>query len=403
LKIAGAHLFPICLPFARGFANAQGVVTERRGTLVRFVSDTGEVGWGEASPYPGFGLESLEASRAALASAAGVLLGSDVVIGDELTARVAELTKSSTCARAAIETALLDLWARTRQQPLFEFLTPERVQPRPRIECNALLTGDELDSLESAARFEIAKGTRTFKLKVGARDLDRDLARVAKLRDVVGPGAKIRLDANQGYDPGYAETGNANPSHENGGVARTRVPENCVDALFALESFARYRIEYLEQPLAAAALDAMGMLREKSPILLAADESATCEEDALRVIDAAAADVIVIKPSALGGPVASLRVARAARKAGLAVVVTSLLDSAVGVAAARQVAVAIASEGALPACGLATDGLFARDVASLEAPVRGWLASTQSPGLGIEMDESRVRKCLAGNVLDLSA
>ena len=385
LKIIGAQLYPICLPLAKAVTNAQARVTERRGTLVRLVSDSGEAGWGEASPYPGFGLESLEASRSVLADAAAALIGSDVARLDELQARVTQLTMSSGCARAAVETAVLDLWARAERKPMFELLTPEHGAAPRMIECNALVTGDELDALERAARTELANGFGSFKLKLGALDLERDLARVARLREVVGPSAKIRLDANQGYGQGVA-----------------RDIDGMSDALAALESFACHQIEYLEQPLAADALETMAALCKNSPVPLAADESVVTETDALRVIEAGAADLLVIKPSALGGPSASLRVARAARQAGVGVVVTSLLDSAVGVSAAHQVAIAIASEGALPACGLATGGLLARDVALLEPPVRGCLPHPTRAGLGIEMDESRVRKLLAAPVMDLS-
>lgn len=385
MKIIGAQLFPIRLPFTKAIGNAQGIVEERRGTLLRLAVDSGAAGggriegWGEASPYPGFGLESLNGSRTVLASAARELLGNEIAAGAraELGSRIIELTMSSSCARAALETAVLDVLAKTKRQPLFELLGSTNARdPLPlEIECNALVTGDDLDTLERSARTEHANGFRSFKLKVAATTLERDLARVARLREVVGADAEIRLDANQGYSKG--------------------------DALPALEAFARYRIEYLEQPLAAPLLRDMAELREKSPVPLAADEAAVTEADALRVIDAGAADLIVIKPSALGGPSASLRIAVAARRAGLRVVVTSLLDSAIGVSAAHHVAIAIASQGELPACGLATGALLARDVADFESPVAGCLPYPELPGLGVEMDESRVRRCSDGPIVDL--
>lgn len=377
MKISCAHLFPIRLPLRRSLTSARGVLTHREGTLVRLSSDRGEVGWGEASPYPGFGLESLTESRLALERSARALVGRELEPWDELVSQVGASTKTSPCARAAAETAVLDLSARTNHVPLCELLSRGRKPPVQAIACNALVTDDELDDLESAARVQWKHGFRTFKLKVGAADLDRDLARVARLREAVGPDASIRLDANQAF-----------------GVEQ---------ALRALESFADYRIEYLEQPLAAAAIEAMAELRRKSPIPLAADESAVCEADALRVVAAGAADVIVIKPSAAGGPLASLRIARAARRARIRVVVTSLLDSAVAVSAAHQVAAAIAREGALPACGLATSGLFERDVARLEPVVGGCLPLPTGAGLGIEIDESLLRSCLAGPVVEFSA
>ncbi|MCP4039778.1 MAG: o-succinylbenzoate synthase [bacterium] len=369
-------MFPIRLPLRKPFANARGVLTERRGLLVRLLADTGEIGWGESSPYPGFGLESLAQSRLALEDAARALLGREVEQIDELLARVAAVTAASPSARGAAETAVADLAARGDRLPLARLLSPTGGYSVRAIACNALLLGDELAALERAARSGWANGYRTFKLKVGVGDRGLDLARVARVREVLGPEASIRLDANGVFDE--------------------------EQALRAVEGFARHEIEYLEQPLAASRVESMAKLRRRSPVPLAADEAAVCEADALRVIDAGAADVIVVKPSAAGGPLASLRIARAARRAGLSVVVTSLLDSAVGVAAALQVAAAIGSEGALPACGLATSGLFERDVARLDPTVRGCLPLPTGCGSGIEVDESLLRRCLDGPVVELS-
>jgi o-succinylbenzoate synthase len=296
---------------------------------------------------------------------------------EEMVAEIDKLTSASSSARAALESAALDLAARSEGVPLFALLSSREAGPPREIECNALVVGNRLDDLERSARAAVRDGFRTFKLKWGVADFDHDLARVAFLRELVGSEAKIRLDANQSMTPN--------------------------DALRVIEQIACNDIEYVEQPLPATDLFAMTELRKKSPIPLAADESAVGEADALRVIDAAAADVIVIKPSAAGGPLASLRIARAARRAGLEVVVTSLLDSAVGVSTAHHVALAISREGLLPACGLATQDLFDCDVARLDPIVRGHFTLPTGAGLGIKVDEARLCDLTSGPILDLSA
>jgi o-succinylbenzoate synthase len=349
---------------------------EREGTLIRLRTDSGFVGWGEASPYPGFGLETVGQSRAILGRVANELCGFEIDRSSDWISAVGVATEGSPMARAAAETAMLDIVAREKGSPLRELLAPPPTFARDSISCNALVVGSDLADLAVSARAALSKGFRTFKLKVGVFDLDVELSRVACLRDVVGSEALIRLDANQAYEP--------------------------ESALDAIEGFARHNIEYLEQPVAAHALEAMSTLREKSPIPLAADESVMTEADAAHVIDAGAADVIVIKPSVLGGPLASLRIARAARRSGLQVVVTSLLDSVVAVSAAREVAGAIAAEGELPACGLATSSLFERDVMPIELGADGGLKLSREPGLGIDLQEDVLRSCLSGPVLDFS-
>lgn len=370
MRITRAQLVPIRLPLIRPVTGAHGIVAAREGTLVRLETDVGLVGCGEASPYPGFGGETTASARTALATQARVLIGCDVEEGISLE------PSSSPTVSSAIETALLELVAKQRGVPLCELLVPKSGSADRMIACNALVSGDDPEEVASIARSAKARGFETFKLKIGALTLERDRIRIAALRELVGGNSKIRLDANQAYREGEAQE--------------------------ALETFAPYDIEYLEQPVAAEDLDLMATLRRTSHIPLAADEAALGETDVRRVIEAEAADVVVIKPSLAGGPRVALRIARAVRAAGLDVVVTSIVDSAVGVAAALHAAAAIASEGELRACGLATQELFELDVASLGAPIEGSMRVPQGVGLGIEEDPAMLSKCKADPVAEIS-
>jgi O-succinylbenzoate synthase len=174
-------------------------------------------------------------------------------------------------------------------------------------------------------------GCRTAKVKVaeaGQSDAD-DIARVEAVRDAIGPAGRIRVDANGAWDVGHA--------------ARM------------LAALAPFGLEYAEQP--CASLAELAELRRRVGVPLAADESIRRAEDPLAVRAAGAADIVVLKVQPLGGVRAALRVAAAC---GLPVVVSSAVESSVGLAAGVALAAALPE---LPYdCGLATMSLLAGDI-----------------------------------------
>jgi O-succinylbenzoate synthase len=184
---------------------------------------------------------------------------------------------------------------------------------------------------ERARQIVAASGCRTAKVKVAERGQDgaEDIDRVAAVRDALGPDGRIRVDANGGWDVPTA----------------TRM----------LRALDRYSLEYAEQP--CATLGELAELRRFIDIPVAADESVRKAEDPLRVRAAGAADIVMVKVQPLGGVRSALAVAEAC---GLPVVVSSAVDTSVGLAAG--VALAAALPGLPYACGLATMSLLAGDV-----------------------------------------
>jgi len=131
----------------------------------------------------------------------------------------------------------------------------------------------------------------------------------------------------------------------------------------------------------ASQVDALARLRELGAVPIAADEAVASAADVSRVVGSGAADVVVLKPAVLGGPRVAVQAARAALEAGCGVVVTSLIDSAIGVTAAAHVAAALPS--GRPADGLATGGLLDADVASGPVVAAGCMRLPDGPGLGL--------------------
>jgi O-succinylbenzoate synthase len=183
------------------------------------------------------------------------------------------------------------------------------------------------------ARFD---GCRTAKVKVAERGqtLADDVARVQAVRTLMGPEGRVRVDANGGWNVDEAER--------------------------ALHALADCDLEYVEQP--CATIDELAELRTRIArwdIPIAADESVRKAADPLAVARAGAADVIVIKAQPLGGVHRALQIVA---EAGLPAVVSSALDTSVGLAMGAALA------AALPDlefdCGLGTASLFTADVAA---------------------------------------
>ena len=224
-------------------------------------------------------------------------------------------------------------------------------------------------------RSSTASGCRTAKVKVAERGqtLADDLARCEAVRDALGPDGRLRVDANGGWDLATAER--------------------------SVRALDRFDLEYVEQPCASvedlAALR-VRLARAGRPVPVAADESIRRAEDPYRVVALDAADVAVLKVAPLGGVRAALEVAE---RIGLPVVVSSALETSVGLAAGVALAAALPE---LPyACGLATLGLLADDVVT--EPLRPVAGDAARPGghgrrgpAGRAPDGARRRGLLAG-------
>ncbi|MGW6423405.1 o-succinylbenzoate synthase [Nocardia sp. NPDC055053] len=230
---------------------------------------------------------------------------------------------------------------------------PAPVRDRVPVNC----TVPAVDA-ERAGRIVRESGCATAKVKVADHpgSLSEDLARVAAVREAIGVGGAVRVDANAVWDVATAVRYIGEIDRAAGGL------------------------EYVEQP--CRTVEELAEVRRRVSVPIAADESIRRAEDPLRVAVAGAADVAVLKCTPLGGVRRALAVAEAA---GLPAVVSSALETSVGLAA--QIALA----GALPqlefACGLGTLALFEGDlVAESLLPVNGWLtvptaAPEPDPGL----------------------
>lgn len=216
---------------------------------------------------------------------------------------------------------------------------PTPVRDRIPVNCTVPAVGPE-----QAADIVRRSGCTTAKVKVAetGQTLADDLTRVEAVRDALGPGGRLRIDANGAW--------------------------SVDDAVVAIRTLdAENDLEYVEQP--CAAVEELAAVRRLVDVPIAADESIRRADDPLRVARLEAADVAVLKVQPLGGVHACLRIAE---DIGLPVVVSSAVETSVGLAAGLALAAALPE---LPfACGLGTTSLLDGDVvAEPLVPVDGHL------------------------------
>ncbi len=204
---------------------------------------------------------------------------------------------------------------------------PAPVRDAVPVNCTVPAVGPEA----AAQVVRRSAGCRTAKVKVAepGQSLADDLARVEAVRDVLGPSGRVRVDANGAW--------------------------SLDEAVRALRELDRFDLEYAEQP--CASVEELAALRRRVDVPIAADESIRRSDDPLRVAALQAADVAVLKVQPLGGVRACLAIAE---RIGLPVVVSSALETSVGIAAGVALAAALPE---LPyACGLGTVAMLERDV-----------------------------------------
>jgi L-alanine-DL-glutamate epimerase-like enolase superfamily enzyme len=357
VPVAGLSALRVRVPFRRPFATATGMWLHREAWIVLLEGADGRLGLGEAVLEP----DATEVEETILARAIRETTGR-AREGDLPDAEELELLGGPGRAfRAALDAARLDLAIAPDAVPVPVNGTIGFAAPREGAE---------------AALQAIEAGFRTLKLKAGAERETEDLvARVRAIRQAVGPEIRLRLDVNGAWDLPTAED--------------------------RLEAVARFDVEYVEQPLAADDTAGAAELRRRVAVPVAADEAVYSPAGARSVLAAEAADVLVVKPARVGGPVAVAEIAAAAHARGVPVVLSTLFETGIGVAAARAAAAALpairwrGAAGALPH-GLATAGLLEHDL--LRAPLiveEGRLAAPGgegTAGLGIALDDRVLRR-----------
>ena len=359
MRFESLQVVPYALPFREPYVTARGELRRRELLLVRLRAD-GLEGLGEAVPLALRGGPDLEQIAWELEELCRPALAETEIDPARIWSTLALCRNrgASLQTTAAVDIALHDLAGKAVGAPVWRLLGAESAGS---VRCNATLPAANPAHLRRLTEQWAADGFDTFKLKAG---MPGDVRQVELVREIAGPKARIRVDANEAWSM-----------------------DDAVERLRAME---RHTIELAEQPVAG--LEAMAALRKRIRVRLAADESLVSARDARRAVELAACEMGTVKLAKSGGILAAIEIAEL-----LPIYISSALDGPVGIAAAAHAAHALSS---LPgpsgpgsgdagvAHGLATARLLEGNIAVhgpvLEGPQ---IELTDLPGLGVEIDD----------------
>jgi muconate cycloisomerase len=348
--------------------------------LIKMTDAAGLAGWGEAPALKDWGGEfgryfgespgtTILVIQQYLAPAAQGCLPGEIA---ELHARMDRAIKGFPYAKAAVEFAAYDLAGKQCGLPVHRLLGGAS---RHRI---AVTHSIGILGFEEAER-EVAKvateGIRTIKIKVGV-DPDRDVEMVRRIRETVGPGMALCVDANQGY----------------------RTPGEAIRTLRRME---RFDLIYFEQPVEG--IERLAEVARAIDVPVMADESAWNAHDVIQIIEKRAAQIVSIYTTKPGGLYRAMEVAAVARAAGIICNVNGSVETGVGNLANLQLAAA--APAAVLSCVVPVStpaeaqsgqiaGIYYKDDLIAE-PMRyadGSIELPTGPGMGIAVDEAKVRK-----------
>jgi muconate cycloisomerase len=362
LPIERVEIFGVAVPLVGpGFKNAYITKKAQKSAIVRLTAADGSLGLGNIDPSPGYSVETIEQSLAALrGKLAAVVAGLDAGNPHRVVEAMDAALPNFLDAKAAIEMACVDLTARRLGVPVHQYLGGALVD---RLRFNAWIGIVPPDEAAAEARKWFDRGFRSAKIKVGG-GIHADRDRVMAVREAC-PEMKLRADANAGYS----------------------VKDGIALGLL-LEPFG---LQLLEQPVAEDDLPGMANVRKSIGIPVMADESITDHASLIEVIRANCADIVKLKVMKQGGFLKCRRMLETASAAGLGVVIGH--GFGLGVNTVAEIMLAATSRAVLEGLECVGPLKTADDIVTERLDLtRGEMALPRGPGLGVELDDEKVRR-----------
>jgi L-Ala-D/L-Glu epimerase len=348
----------IRVPFKSPDAVRNRTPLGRHTMLLWIGTDTGMTGVGEVPPRGPGNPEDITYLARLFHELAPSALGMDPALAMDILSAIAPRTSLGDIFRFGLETATYDLIGQQVLRPVADMLGGVIDW----VPMNAIIDFAQPDEAARLATEAVDQGYACVKLSLGARNPDTDVEVVRQVRAAIGANVALRADADERW-----------------------TTEGAIRILKRLEP---YGLEYVQQPVIAEDLTGMAKIRKHSPVSIAADESVGTPDEAQRVMDAEAADVLVVKPARAGGIRATYAIMEMARERGLQTIITSSLETGVGIAAGLHLASAL---GPARASGLASGSLLTHDLLETAlVPVRGHITVPQTPGLGVRLEMDMV-------------
>lgn len=333
-------------------------------TIVRMECSQGVVGWGEATTIGGlsYGAESPEGIRSAIDTYLAPLLCGQTFSGVAALAQTMNASvKGNTFAKSALETAFLDAQGKQLNVPVSSLLGGAFTPRLPVLWT--LASGDTAKDIDEGKRLLAEGRHNTFKLKIGAGELHNDVRHALAIKSALGEGVSIRVDVNQAWDLTSAIKGMA--LLQEGGI------------------------DLVEQPIPLWDTRGLITLSQRFTLPILADEAVTTSHDGYALASGGFTGAYALKIAKAGGPAQALKLAHTAQAAGVALYGGTMLEGTLGTVASLHAWSTVKMQWGTEMFGplLLKDDIVANPLDFSD----GEVTLPQGPGLGVEIDEDKLR------------
>lgn len=310
--IKNIEIFEISVPLVTPFKTALRTVEAVNDIVVKITSDSGEIGYGEAAPTAVITGETKESIKSAILNyIKPSIIGMEIDNLEALMERINSCILKNTSAKAAVDMAIYDLYAKTLNSPLYRILGGYKKE----ITTDITISVNEIDEMVQDSLKAVNEGFNILKVKVG-KEGEKDIERISEIRKAVGKNVILRVDANQGW-----------------------TSKQAVKIISALED-KDLNIELVEQPVKYWDLEGMKYVTQNTYTKILADESVFSPQDAVKIIQEKAADLINIKLMKTGGIFNALKICDIADVYGVECMIGCMLESKISVSAAANLGAA---------------------------------------------------------------
>ncbi len=362
MKITHVETFAYGIP-VKGFADAYTSFDRSNAVLVKIHTDSGHTGIGEACAWePEFYGESWESILAMIDNyAAPALIGEDPRNINRLMLMLDQILARITCVKEGIDLALHDLLGKVLGVPVYQLLGGKF---RDAVEVASEIGIDTPESMGESASKVFAMGIRTIKIK-GSDDMELDIARIHAVRDAVGPAAGLRLDPNAAW--------------------------TTIGTMRVMRAVAECNLQLLEQPIPTWDLPGLAHIRAKLDVPVMADESVWTPQDAVRLHDYKACDLLNLKIAKTCGLHLAKKLEATAEALGMICIAGTELEPGISAVAKIHFAASMRNH---PIPSEFTE-LTQVDGSILTEPLRlveGCLPVPEGPGFGVGIDEGALKE-----------
>ncbi len=341
MNITSIETFPYTLSMKQNFVTSKNTFSTRKGYIIKIKSNK-FVGYGDVCPLPNFNCEKIKDTLYGIEQLKSALLGYNAIDENEIFDMMEVYLSELPSGQFGFNTALIDLKSKIAGLPFAKYLNKYH---------NKKIYSNGLESLHSPNdKFKI------IKVKVGYKNLFDELEHLEQLKNKFGGNIKFRLDANGCFD----------------------LPK----AIRFCKEVEKYNIDYIEQPLSKHSYDDLYELSLHTKLNIALDESVTDINSIKKIIETNSANILIIKPMVVGSFKKIKDLINLANNNNLEIIITSSLESNVGLTASIHLASAFNINNH---CGFSTSNIFEKNFKSPINIINGEIQIPDNPGLGISL------------------